>query len=135
MALSRHSANSVFNLEEIGEKNFFFQIGHINQWLFCLIHFSKSSMQKWKIHFFVVLIIPLYNNSFLNELFKWITTSDVQFDFLHVTYLKPVLIVKYSLYQASHIHSWGEKTCSQLTRVCQIGTNDIFMLKPSISSW
>ena len=97
MALSRHSANSVFNLEEIGEKNFFFQIGHINQWLFCLIHFSKSSMQKWKIHFFVVLIIPLYNNSFLNELFKWITTSDVQFDFLHATYLKPVLIVKYSI--------------------------------------
>lgn len=98
MALSRHSANSVFHLEEIGEKKFVFpQIGHTNQWPFRLIHFLKSSMQKWKTHFSVVLISPLHNNSFLNELFKWITTSDVQFDSLYATYLKPVLIVKHSI--------------------------------------
>ena len=90
MALSRHSANvSVFHLEEVGEKKFFFP-NWPYQWPFCLIHCFKSSMQKWKTHFYVVLISPLFHNSLLNELFKWIITSGVQFNSLHATYLKPV---------------------------------------------
>lgn len=46
-------------------------------------------MNKWNTHLYMVLISPLFHNSFLNELFTWILTTDTQFDSLHATYLKP----------------------------------------------